>query len=234
VTDRSPGLGIGLGASVALHVALITAVFLAGHPPPIASPREFRVHLVAAPEGTPEIGVVAAKPAVPVVKPAPLPPAVARPERKAPVPAPKAAPKQPPPKQVTAAPTPVEQPTPVVPPPPAPAAGSDAPGTGSDLAALNLGGVDFPHPEYLSAMVNVIKSRFGSQNGRLEVTVRFTIHRDGTTHDIERVGAGSGSYTFDKRALAAVDGAKFDALPADFHDDALTVIFTFSPPKPPT
>jgi TonB family protein len=97
--------------------------------------------------------------------------------------------------------------------------------------------VDFPYPAYLQGIANAIEAGFPAQTGSLVATVQFTINRDGSVHDIKLVSR-SGDYLFDKAAEAAVDHAgstkALGPLPADFHDDALMVVFTFSPPKPPS
>ena len=237
MTNRVPGLGLGFGASIMLHVALITAIFMVRSAPPLSPPRIFRVILKAAPQGEPGIGVTAAKapPVAPKIVP-PLPPAVVRPDRTAPVPTanPTPAPPPPAPRQVTTTATPpVSVPKPTA---PLPAAGSVAGGKGADVLNMLQPGVDFPYPAYLQGLPTRSRRVSRPVTGSLVATLQFTIHRDGSVHDIQFV-SHSGDYTFDTEAHGAIDGAgstkAFGPLPADFHDDALNIFFTFSPPKPP-
>ena len=62
VSLRGPGIGVGLFASVLLHVGLIAA-FLTLRSRPVATPPVYNIQLLAAPTGTPAIGVVQPAPA---------------------------------------------------------------------------------------------------------------------------------------------------------------------------
>jgi TonB family protein len=75
---------------------------------------------------------------------------------------------------------------------------------------------------------------FGTFNGALKSEVQFVIRRDGSVDPASiRLVTSSGNYSFDQRALAAVEAAanakKFGALPGPFREDILPVTFWFSP-----
>jgi TonB family protein len=64
--------------------------------------------------------------------------------------------------------------------------------------------------------------------------VRFTIKRDGSVDPASiHLVTPSGNYTFDQRALGAVEAAAnakvFGPLPGGFREDILPVTFWFSP-----
>jgi protein TonB len=146
----------------------------------------------------------------------------------------KATPKPTPPKVATPtqpAKTP-EQPTPTAQAPTA--GGGPTGGKGADVAAVDTPGIDFPYPGYTNNIVRQLILRFGQSSARLTAEVRFVIRRDGSVdpESIKRVPS-SGDYSFDQRALAAVEAAAnanaFGPLPPGFREDILPVTFRFSP-----
>lgn len=196
-------------------------------------PPLYRVQLLAAPAGPRAVGVVQEPQPAPAV-PAPVPPAT-----KATPPVQKklltkATPKPTPPKVATPtqpAKTP-EQPTPTAQAPTA--GGGPTGGKGADVAAVDTPGIDFPYPGYTNNIVRQLILRFGQSSARLTAEVRFVIRRDGSVdpESIKRV-TSSGDYSFDQRALAAVEAAAnanaFGPLPPGFREDILPVTFRFSP-----
>jgi protein TonB len=229
----APRLSGGIVASVLLHGALVAA-FVALRPPPAPlSPPLYRVQLFAAPPGPRAVGVVQEPQPAPVVA-APIPPAT-----KAAPPVQKIPPVKGRPKPTTAkaaTPTPpvktAEQPKPTTQAPTA--GGGPTGGKGADVAAVETPGIDFPYPGYTNNIVRQLILQFGQSSERLTAEVRFVIRRDGSVdpESIKRV-TSSGSYSFDQRALAAVEAAAnakaFGPLPPGFREDILPVTFRFSP-----
>jgi len=229
----APRLSGGFVASVLLHGALVAAFFALRPPPAPPMPPMYRVQLLAAPAGPRAIGVVQEPQPAPVT-PAPVPPATkATPPAQKTVPS-KARPKPPvakvaTPTQPTKAP---EQPKPAAQAPTA--GGGPIGGKGADVAAVDTPGIDFPYPGYTNNIVRQLILRFGQSSARLTAEVRFVIRRDGSVdpESIKRV-TSSGDYSFDQRALAAVEAAAnanaFGPLPPGFREDILPVTFRFSP-----
>ena len=229
----APRLSGGIVASVLLHGALVVAFFALRPPAPPPSPPLYRVQLLAAPPGQRAIGVVQAPQPVPVATPTPPPPTKAVPPTQKTVP-PKARPKPPVAKAATptATPKPAETPKPAAEAPTA--GGGPTGGKGADVANMDTGGIDFPYPGYTNNIVRQLILRFGQSSARLTTEVRFVIRRDGSVdpESIRRV-TSSGDYSFDQRALAAVEAAAnskaFGPLPPGFREDILPVTFRFSP-----
>jgi hypothetical protein len=218
-------LGV-LGAAV-LHAA--AAVFLfAANQSPVTAPRivPMRTHMIAAPQGDVSVGVVQA-PAPPAATPAPrAADKVPDPTKTAPT-ATKQAPKIKA-KEATVTPNAKKAAKDV------PTAGSEAGGKGADLANVDLGGTDFPYPAYQRNIVNRIAENFRTVERGKSAEVQFIIRRDGSVDpDQMQLVTRSGSYTFDNAAMGAIEAAAnkklFGPLPADFKNDALTVIFRFDP-----
>src|SRR4051812_21794541 len=122
----------------------------------------------------------------------------------------------------------------------APTAGSETGGKGADLANVDLGGTEFPYPAYQRNIVNRIAEHFHPTEKNLNAEVMFIIRRDGSVDpDQMQLVTRSRSYTFDNAAMGAIEAAAnkklFGPLPADFKNDALTVVFRFDPAmfKPP-
>jgi outer membrane biosynthesis protein TonB len=230
VSLRGPGIGVGLFASVLLHVGLIAA-FLTLRSRPVPTPPVYNIQLLAAPTGTPAIGVVQPAPAAP-----------AAPARTTPAP-PKAAPRTPVPaatsrarrvpKQVTETPPARAKPAPAT---AAPTAGSAAGGSGADAVTIDIeNGMDFPYPAYLKNIENQIAIRFHpSSRGALKAVVQFLIRRDGSVPEESiSIVTSSGVFTFNEEARGAIEAAAHDRafgpLPAGFHVDVLPVNFHFDP-----
>ena len=225
-SNRGP-LATGLLAAATLHALAVFALLSTGEVKSTAPQLlPMRTHMVAAPQGDVAVGVVQA-PAAPTETPAP------RAADKIPD-ATKTAPtatKQTPkivPKQATVTPNAAKSVK------NAPTAGSEAGGKGTDLANVDLGGTDFPYPAYQRNIVNRIAENFRTTEKTRAAEVMFVIRRDGSVDpDQMQLVTRSGSYTFDNAALGAIEAAAnkklFGPLPADFKNDALTVIFRFDP-----
>jgi hypothetical protein len=225
-TNRSD-VAVGVIAAAGLHVAAAMFLFSASeaHQPAVRMV-PMRTHMVAAPQGDVAVGVVQA-PAPPAETPAP------RAAEKIPDPtktkptATKQAPRIKP-KDATVTPNAVKSAK------DAPTAGSEAGGKGSDLANVDLGGTDFPYPAYQRNIVNRIAENFRTTEKARSAEVMFIIRRDGSVDmDQAQIVTRSGSYTFDNAAMGAIEAAAtkklFGPLPADFKNDALTVVFRFDP-----
>jgi protein TonB len=227
----APRLSGGIIASVLLHGGLVAA-FIALRPPPAPpSPPLYRVQLFAAPAGPRAVGVVQEP------QPAPATPAPTPPATKAAPPVQKTVPSKARPKPAKAAtPTPpvkaTEQPKQNTPAPTA--GGGPVGGKGADVAAVETPGIEFPYPGYTNNIVRQLILQFGQSSARLTAEVRFVIRRDGSVdpESIRRV-TSSGDYSFDQRAIAAVEAAAnakaFGPLPPGFREDILPVTFRFSP-----
>ena len=218
---------LGALGAVLLHGAAIALMFRAGtasEPVPRVVP--MRTFMVAAPQGDVAVGVVQA-PAEATTAPAPrAAEKVPDPSKTTPVttkPAPKVTPKE-----ATVTPNASKSVK------NAPTAGSEAGGKGTDLANVDLGGTEFPYPAYQRNIVNRIAEQFRTSERNLSAEVMFIIRRDGSVDpDQMQLVTRSGSYTFDNAAMGAIEAVAnrklFGPLPADFKNDALTVIFRFDP-----
>ena len=215
---------VGLAGTVAVHA--LAALFLAAGAANArrTAPPTYRVHLVAAPEPTPDARKA--------------PEAVDRPAEEKPAPAPKA----PTPKSTVskAAPPPVADNTkreaaPRTTPKAEPLPG-ETPSTGSDVATVSTEGVEFPFPEYLQNIVTQLVRRWQRplQDSPLEAEVSFFVHRDGSVSGIQFVRR-SGNFEFDLEAQGAIEEAgrfkAFGPLPDGWHADVLFVRFYFSPKR---
>lgn len=131
--------------------------------------------------------------------------------------------------------------------PPTPAAkpnatGSTAPragggpegGRGTDVANVQIAGLQFPYRGYLDNIVRQVALRFSppTKSSPLQADVAFLIHRDGTVSDV-RIVKKSGNFSFDIEARGAVESAgqarAFGPLPDGFREDVLPVTFSFDP-----
>jgi protein TonB len=216
-----------LGISVLLHVSVVAAVAWTFRPgPPVVLPPVYRVQLRAAPAGERAIGEVNAP------TPAPNKPVDAAPKTREVAPPAPAAPV----KKATPAPAKATPTTSTAKPKPGTAApkagGGPTGGRGSDVANVDLQGIDFPYPGYLNNIVRQIALNFkpSNPNAPLRADVAFIIQRDGTVKGFRFVNR-SGVYAFDLAAQGAIEKAKqsFGPLPAGFRDDALPVVFSFDP-----
>jgi hypothetical protein len=236
---RSSGGALGAGSfgfSVALHLMILTTLFIVRPQGPRITAPVYRVDLVAAPPGPRAIGEVRPQP----VEPEPTPPEpVPTPERPQPIapdqmpPAPTTQPRtrQPPPPT-----TPTTQPEPRAPATrePVPVAGGGPEGgRGTDVANVRTEGIEFPFPGYLENIVRQIALRFKPPgNAALKAEVKFLIRRDGSAEIVQFVQR-SGAFAFDLEAQGAIEQAgqvkAFGPLPTGYENDVLTVVFSFDP-----
>jgi protein TonB len=259
--ERRSWLGRGIAASAVAHAALVAAVLFWPRPERRAQAPVYRVSMVAAPPGpraegvvtpaptppTPTPPVPAPTPAPPTPAPAPATPPRARETAPREMPAPKSAPepaRRPPAPRATpnaatparpapsaARPAPGTRPAPV---PPPRAGGGPEGGRGTDVANVDVRGLDFPFPGYLQNIVRQVALRFAPPNrdAALQADVAFLIHRDGTVSNV-RLVKRSGSYAFDLEAQGAVEAVgaakAFGPLPEAFREDVLPVTFSFDP-----
>ncbi|HKG92957.1 MAG TPA: TonB C-terminal domain-containing protein [Gemmatimonadaceae bacterium] len=231
-SERSPLLGVPLGVSAALHVAIAAAVFLLRPDAPPTLPPVYRVDIVAAPPGPRQAGVVRPpESAPPTATPTPpRPPKSEAPTREPAVPI-----KAPQPTRTSTPPATPLPPRPAdrAPTTPAPTAGGGPTGgRGTDVATVRTEGIEFPYPGYLNNIVRQIALHFTppNPNAPLRAEVFFLIHRDGTVTGVRFI-TRSGNYQFDLEAQGAIEAAspQFGALPSGFTEDALPVVFTFDP-----
>jgi outer membrane biosynthesis protein TonB len=217
---------LGVFGAVALHaiaVMLLLRTSDAAEPGPRILP--MRTFMVAAPKGDVSVGVVQAPKETPST---PAPRAAEKvPEQPKIAPTSKTKPKDVT-KEATVTPNAARSTK------NAPTAGSEAGGKGTDLANVDLGGTDFPYPAYQRNIVNRIAEQFRTSEKALSAEVMFIIRRDGSVDPEQmKLLTRSGSYTFDNAALGAIEAVAnrklFGPLPADFSNDALTVIFKFDP-----
>jgi protein TonB len=184
---------------------------------PKASPPTYAVELVAAPARS-----GASRPA-PEARPSPVAP-----------PIPKSKPRPAPVKSTSPAATKstAKPASPVTPLP------GETPGTGSDIANVDLKGKAFPYPEYLRNLVTQIYRRWNRPTGNASLTAEFgfVILRDGTVKEISKV-ASSRSYSFDLEAQGAIEAAAaakaFGPLPSGYPADYLQISFLFTPRRAP-
>jgi hypothetical protein len=227
VATNRGDIALGVFAAGALHAAAAVFLFTAAEARK-AGPQllPMRTHMVAAPQGEVSVGVVQA-PAPPTTAPAPrAAEKVPDPTKTAPT-ATKQAPKIKA-KDATVTPNATKSVKDV------PSAGSEPGGKGADLANVDLGGTEFPYPAYQRNIVNRIAENFRTNEKGRSAEVQFIIRRDGSVDmDQAQLVTRSGSYTFDNAAMGAIEAAAnkklFGPLPADFKNDALTVIFRFDP-----
>ncbi|MHB2033303.1 MAG: TonB C-terminal domain-containing protein [Gemmatimonadaceae bacterium] len=233
VRQGPPSLTLPIGASVLLHAAVISALFVFRPPAPPPMPPVYRVNLVAAPPGPRAVGVVQATPAPAAEQPTPVPPPRAKPVPKA-MPAPPTRKREKPaPAKREATPVPPEAKTAPVTRKTQAAGGGAEGGKGADVANVSTAGIDFPFPGYLQNILRQIALRFSpGSSGALTAEVAFLIHRDGSVTNF-RFQKRSGSFGFDLAAQGAVDAAgtarAFGPLPSAYPDDVLPVIFSFDP-----
>lgn len=222
---RLPG---PIAMSTVFHVLVVGGFLWNASSGSRALPPIYTVQLIAAPAGPRAEGVVSSAPAPDILSKAPSAPETKKaPDTKAA----KRAPRN------TKAATPNAAPRVTTPPKALPkAGGGETGGRGADVANVSTTGIEFPFPGYLSNIVRQITLAFevppGAQN--LSAEVSFLIHRDGSVTGI-RLFTSSRSYVFDQSALGAVEvagkGGKFGALPKEFTDDVLPVIFSFDPKR---
>ncbi len=225
----SSGLGGALALSVVVHVAVIGSALLLKAAPDASLPPMYRVDLIAAPPGPRAAGVVRETP------PADKPTGKAPPKAEAPEPT-KAAPINPPERraQTRATPNVTANPRERVDASTAPTAGGgEVGGTGTDVATVRTGGIEFPFPGYVQNIVRQVALNFKPDNpGALKAEVFFFIRRDGSVTGFRFI-TSSGNFAFDLEAQGAVEaaGRAFGPLPSGFSDEILPVTFSFDPAR---
>ena len=218
-----------IGASAVLHAAIILPFLIMRAASSAPMPPMYKVELIAAPAGERAVGVVTSAPAPAVPTKAP----------------PKAVTKETKPVKTAAktknVPKPVVQATPKMGTKQeavakdAPKAGGGATGgKGADVQSITTEGVDFPFPGYLQNIVRQIALNFSPKGnvGALRAEVFFMINRTGKVTGFRFISR-SGNLAFDIEAQGAVDAASrsFGALPTQYSDDVLPVVFSFDPSK---
>lgn len=203
----------GLAGTIVIHAGAMLALLLSLAAAPRAQPPSYAVELVAAPALA---GLARPAPegrAEPVTPPTSKARPTAAPTTSRTAPATKST---------------GRKATPVTPLP------GETPGTGSDIANVDLKGKAFPYPEYLRNLVAQIYRRWNRPTGNssLSTEIAFVILRDGTVKDIGMV-TSSRSYSFDLEARGAIEAAAgqkaFGPLPAGYPADYLQINFTFAP-----
>ena len=218
-----------IGASAAVHAAIILPFLLVHAASSVSMPPMYKVELIAAPAGERAVGVVTTAPAPAVPTRAP-PKAVTQETKMVKTAA----------KTKTAA-KPVMQATPKMATKQEAAAksapkagGGPAGGKGADVEGIKTEGIDFPFPGYLQNIVRQIALNFSPRGnvGALRAEVFFMIRRDGKVTGFRFISR-SGNLAFDIEAQGAVDAASrsFGTLPAGYPDDVLPVVFSFDPSK---
>jgi periplasmic protein TonB len=227
-----PKLAGPIGVSLVVHVAVVALLVVAGmsHRAPV-NPPTYRVTLVAAPAGDRAVGEVAPSP----TPPAPTPPEAAPPKRAEITPKDMPAlPKKREPPRRTAPATPTITKAPPKTAPTTKAGGGPTGGRGTDVANVNLQGIEFPYPGYLDNIVRQIALNFKprDRDAGLRAEVFFIIQRDGSVTGI-RLVSSSRNYDFDLEARGAIEAVgqtkSFGSLPSGFSEPVLPVIFSFDP-----
>ncbi len=210
---------VGVAGTTLVHGALIMAALLAARSAHVAPEIVYEVNLVAAPAPEPAVHNVAseATPAAPEhVAPSVVPKPVV-PARKVPPPAAAKRADQAPVTHSAVTPAPGERPS-----------------TGQDVVTLHQAGIQFPFPEYLHNIENRIFAQWNHAMFRpgFDTKIAFVILKDGSVdaRSIEVV-KGSGNYSFDLNARAAIDAAvaahAFGPLPSGFNSASLPILFDF-------
>lgn len=221
---RQEGAGVAFVATVIVHGTAAGILLARPSVPKVMAP-VYRVELVAAPR--PEPGARRA------------PDVVERPAERAPPPVVRRAPE---PRRTTVAreappreaqPEVQREPAPRTTPAEEPAAGV-TPSTGTDVATINVPGVEFRYPEYLRNIVAEVYRRWHRPvaGEALQAEVLFFIHRDGSISSLQFTRR-SGSFAFDLEAQGAIEAAgnqrAFGPLPDGFEAEILPVNFFFNP-----
>ena len=236
---RSSGGALGAGSfgfSVALHLFVLTTLFIVRPEGPRISAPVYKVDLIAAPPGPRAIGEVRPRPVEPQPTPPEPTPTPVRPEQiipdqMPPPPSERPRTRQPPP-PTTPTPAPAER-TPASREPAPVAGGGPEGGRGTDVANVRTEGIEFPFPGYLENIVRQIALRFEPPgNTALRAEVKFLIRRDGSAEIVQFVQR-SGAFAFDLEAQGAIEHAgqvkAFGPLPSGYENDVLTVVFSFDP-----
>lgn len=226
IAVRRRSLAVPFGASLALHVVVVVALIIAQAGSQTVRPPVYRVSLVAAPAGDRAMGVV--NPPKPAATETP-PPAQA--QRPTPRPTQTRTPAR---QTQRATPTPPRAATKADRAPAQTAAkGGPVGGTGTDVANVDLKGLEFPFQSYLDNIVRQIALQFPREWPRaLTAEVTFMIDADGSIRS-PRLTKRSGSFEFDAEALGAIENVgrrkAFGKLPDGYAGDVLPVTFSFDP-----
>lgn len=226
----------GMVASIIVHVALVSLVFLSGSGAEAPRPPVYRVELVG--QAGPRQAGVETPTSEPVsaardiagaerVKEEKVLPAPSKAKKV--VPSPKATPSTDRSRKAgskTATPTTSKSTS-------APKSGAGAVGSkGADVANVRTDGIEFPFPGYLNNIVRQIALNWSPRrtSAALVTELKFLIRRDGTVVGIEIV-KGSGDRLYDLDGMGAIEAAgstrAFGPLPSGWADDVLVVYFTF-------
>ncbi|MES2522211.1 MAG: TonB C-terminal domain-containing protein [Gemmatimonadota bacterium] len=228
----------GIAFSILLHAAIIALFVYWASETVVERPPVYRVQLIGAPPGPRQAGVVeaadkpvAAKREVSGAERPPAPPAPPKPvaKTKAPAVAPvKATPST---ERTREAGSKAAEPGTKATAAPRAGAGAEG-GKGADVANVDIKGIEFPYPGYLSNILRQLASKWQpkSASPALRTEVKFMIRRDGSVAGMEIVRK-SGDYIYDTDAVGAVEAVGstrgFGPLPAGYADDVLVVYFTF-------
>jgi periplasmic protein TonB len=231
IARRPAGLGGPIGVSAIVHAAAFALLIIARSPAPAPSAPVYRVNLVAAPSGTPAIGIVRPPEAKPAPTPTPTPPPrrAAMKPNEMPLPKPRTPRERPQPAPATPNAAGAKARTDAT----APTAGGGERGDkGADVATVNTAGIEFPYPAYLENIVRQIRLNFKPRNAgaALKAEVFFIVQRDGSVTGI-RLITSSASYAYNLEAVGAVEAAarskSFGPLPSGFSEPSLPVTFFF-------
>jgi hypothetical protein len=217
-----------------MHVAVLALLIVVRGGAPPAQPPIYRVNLVAAPPGERAPGIVAPRPQARPPDPQATPPprSETNPRDMAP---PRVQANRRVQTPATATPTPTRRQADAAKAPPA--GGGPTGDRGTDVATVKIdAGIDFQFPGYLRNIVTQIALRFKpeSPNRALRAEVTFLIRRDGSVDPTSiRLSAPSRDYSFNAEAVGSIESAgaarAFGALPAQYPDDVLPVVFSFVP-----
>lgn len=231
-------LRVGLTMSAVVHVGIVGAlVFWSTRPEPLRPP-VYRVNLVGAPPGVPQIGVVDRRPAAPTQSQKPAPSGaeqIAPPEKVVPT---RKTSKTPAQLKATPTPTPsrtagsrdAKASTQAEAPPKAASGATGA--KGADVVTVRTEGLAFPDQGYLDNIIRQLRVVWNPEEiSAIRVAeLKFTIRRDGSVADISVVKR-SGDRMYDIEAQGAIEAVstarKFGPLPTAWTDDVLIVYFTF-------
>ena len=219
-------------ASFLIHIAAIVALWgLQELQEDTRLYETIQIRVVSAPPATaPDVEEQPPAPEEELVVETPVEPAPA-PEEEAPVVVEEPEP-EPEPEEVPAPPV-EETPPPQEDPAPTPVESEETSEEGGEDINVRMEGLRRDYPAYYGNIITQMRRCFRPPEGQnREATVRFLIHRDGSTSDYETVRS-SGSFAFDVEAQGAVECAgrpgRIGPLPDDFPGDVLPIEFTFRP-----
>ena len=213
--------GVGIAGTTIAHVGFITLALVASRRDTVMHGLVYEVNLVAAP--LPSAGARNAETTAPPAPKSVAPPVsskVTKPAKKPPAPV----------KRAVASP---KVTTTVVP------AAGQTPSTGQNSVTLHQEGLQFPFPDYLKNVEDMVYKRWNHSMFRpgLEVRIAFVISKDGSVPDASyAVEKSSGNATFDEYARTAIESVvahhEFGALPDGFAGASLPILFVFTQDRP--